>query len=161
MLYQEHYWSLSTRHGSAMLLNAHHCSLSTRHDLQCYTPEHFWSLCTRQASALLHQENHWRNAPAMLQSGTIVKFEHKACFCHATLRCPESNQNVCDIAWNVVENMILQEFFRVVSCFPRYISSDIAENGYPWGQWRNITEVWAQGTLLQCYSRNNAELKLN
>ena len=31
--------------------------------------------------------------------------------------------------------MILHELFRVVSCFPRYISCYIAENGFPLGQW--------------------------
>ena len=32
--------------------------------------------------------------------------------------------------------MILHEIFRVVSCFPRYISCYIVENLYPFGQYR-------------------------
>ena len=31
--------------------------------------------------------------------------------------CPKSNKNFCDITWNVVENMVLHEIFRVVSRF--------------------------------------------
>ena len=44
------------------------------------------------------------------------------------LHCPKSNPNFRDISWNVVENMILHEIFRVVSRFPLYISCYIAEN---------------------------------
>ena len=37
------------------------------------------------------------------------------------VHCPKSNPNFHDITWNVVENMILHELFRVVSRCPRYI----------------------------------------
>ena len=50
------------------------------------------------------------------------------------LHCPKSNPNFRDITWNVVENMILHELFRLVSRFPRYISCYIAENRFPLGQ---------------------------
>ena len=64
------------------------------------------------------------------------------------LHCPKSNPNFRDIAWNVEENQILHEIFRVVSRFPRYISCYIAENRLPLGQcipyccWENINSAW-------------------
>ena len=39
-----------------------------------------------------------------------------------------------NITCNVEENLILHEIFRVVSCFPRYISCYIAESRLPLGQ---------------------------
>ena len=36
--------------------------------------------------------------------------------------CPKSNQHFLDISGNVEESLILQDIFRVVSRFPRYIS---------------------------------------
>ena len=50
------------------------------------------------------------------------------------LPCPESNSNVRDITFNLVEVLILHEIFRVVSRFPSYISRYIAENQFPLGQ---------------------------
>ena len=47
------------------------------------------------------------------------------------LPCPESNSNVRDITFNLVEVLILHEIFRVVSRFPRYISRYIAESRLP------------------------------
>ena len=38
-------------------------------------------------------------------------------FKNTFLHCPKSNQNFRDITWNVVENMILHEIFRVLSHF--------------------------------------------
>ena len=34
------------------------------------------------------------------------------------LHCPKSNSNFRDITWNVMEDLILQEIFRVLSRFP-------------------------------------------
>ena len=51
--------------------------------------------------------------------------------------CPKS---FWDITWNVWENEILYEIFRVVSCFPHYISCYIAENGIHLGQC--IARAW-------------------
>ena len=48
--------------------------------------------------------------------------------------CPKSNQHFLDISGNVEESLILQDIFRVVSRFPRYISCYIAENRLPLGQ---------------------------
>ena len=53
---------------------------------------------------------------------------------YSILHCPKSNPKFRDITWNVVENRILHEIFRVVSRFPRYISCYIAENRFPLGQ---------------------------
>ena len=57
---------------------------------------------------------------------------------HSSMLCPKSNPNFRDITWNVGENMILQEIFRVVTRFPRYISCYIAEKRLPLGQWRRV-----------------------
>ena len=46
----------------------------------------------------------------------------------------ESNSNVRDITFNLVEVLILHEILRVISRFPRYISRYIAENRFPLGQ---------------------------
>ena len=46
------------------------------------------------------------------------------------MHCPKSNPNFRDIRWSVVENIILQEIFRIVSRFPCYISCYIAEKSY-------------------------------
>ena len=46
----------------------------------------------------------------------------------------KSNPNIRDITLNVEGNMILNEIFRVVLRFPRYISCYIAESRFPLGQ---------------------------
>ena len=56
------------------------------------------------------------------------------CTVQCTIHCPKSNPNFRDITWNVEENEILHEIFRVVSRFPCYISCSIAENRLPLGQ---------------------------
>ena len=52
--------------------------------------------------------------------------------------CKKNNPNVREINWNVEENLILHEIFRVVSRFPCYISCYIAKSRLPLGQciWR-------------------------
>ena len=45
------------------------------------------------------------------------------------LHCWKSNLNFCNLTWNVEENQILHETFRVASRFPRYISCYFAESG--------------------------------
>ena len=59
-----------------------------------------------------------------------------------TTHCPKCKQTFRDITWNVVENMILHEIFRVVSRFPRYISCYIAENRFPLGQCKKRIRIW-------------------
>ena len=49
-----------------------------------------------------------------------------------TVHCPKSISAFRDILWNVVENMILHEIFRVVPRFPHYISCYKAENHFLW-----------------------------
>ena len=49
------------------------------------------------------------------------------------IRCPKSNPYFRDITWNVLENIILHDIFRVVSRFPRFISCYIAEIQFPLG----------------------------
>ena len=44
------------------------------------------------------------------------------------IHCPKSNPKFRDITWNVEENEIQHEIFRVLSRFPRYILCYIAEN---------------------------------
>ena len=61
--------------------------------------------------------------------------------------CPKSNQHFLDISGNVEESLILQDIFRVVSRFPRYISCYIAENRLPLGQ---CTLYCTAYTLGQC-----------
>ena len=50
------------------------------------------------------------------------------------VHCQKSNPNFRDITLNVEGNMILNEIFRVVLRFPRYISCYIAESRFPLGQ---------------------------
>ena len=52
----------------------------------------------------------------------------------STVHCPKSNPNFRDITWNVVENMILHEIFRIVSRFSHYISCFSVENLFTLGQ---------------------------
>ena len=67
--------------------------------------------------------------------------------------CSKSNPNFCDITLNVVENMILNETFRVVSRVSHYISCYVAENQFPLGQC-TIT------SLLICRISNKTPLHL-
>ena len=46
----------------------------------------------------------------------------------------EKHPNFRDITWNVEENLILHEIFRVISRFPRYISCYIAESQFSLGR---------------------------
>ena len=64
------------------------------------------------------------------------------------LHCPKSNLNFREITWNVEENMILHELFRVVSRFPRYISRYITENRFPLGQCACISNVFSCATAV-------------
>ena len=80
------------------------------------------------------------------------------------LHCPKSNPNFRDITWNVVENMILHELFRLVSRFPRYISCYIAESQWlPLGQCTHLLFVGLKKRLWhfltpQSYCRMNSFL---
>ena len=58
-------------------------------------------------------------------------FMYTIIFTYMCMHCPKSNPNFHDITWNLAENMIPHELFRVVSRFPRYISCSIAENWFP------------------------------
>ena len=70
--------------------------------------------------------------------------------------CPKSNQHFLDISGNVEESLILQDIFRVVSRFPRYISCYIAENRLPLGQCKEST-VWFSQKFdsLQSFNHEN------
>ena len=87
-----------------------------------------WFLTVSFTFALLH----------FLGLQLFIKYVHNwRYFLHLypNIHCPKSNPYFRDITWNVVENMILHEIFRVVSRFPRYISCYIAENWFPLGQY--------------------------
>ena len=64
-------------------------------------------------------------------AGQFLHTQQKKLFNHRNIHCPKSNPNFRDKTWNVVENMVLHEIFRVVSRFPCYISCYIAENQCP------------------------------
>ena len=67
------------------------------------------------------------------------------------LHCPKSNPNFRDITWNVEENEILHEIFRIVSRFHRYISCDFAEGGGKW-QCTGIYTVRVHDKVTRVYS---------
>ena len=48
------------------------------------------------------------------------------CIVLVGLHCPKKNPNFRDITWNKMENIILDEIFRVVSRFPRYACHGIS-----------------------------------
>ena len=64
-------------------------------------------------------------------------------------------KNFRNITWNVEENLIQHEIFRVVSRFPRYISYYIAESRLPLRQcitsYSNLQRRWdSNGLQLPC-----------
>ena len=95
------------------------------------------------------QQLHWQTLPLVfriLTSSLALYLTSTTVFLNVTIHnsqfptlnlkitnphCPKSSPNFRDISWNVVENMILHEIFRVVSRFPRYISCYIAEYRFP------------------------------
>ena len=63
----------------------------------------------------------------------FVGFDLDSAGYFAGIHCPKSNTNFRDITWNwnVEENEILHEIFRVISRFPCYISCYIAKSRLP------------------------------
>ena len=69
----------------------------------------------------------------------------------SVLRCPKSNPNFRDKSWNVEENEILHEIFRVASRFRRYFSCHIAENRIPLRQYISIfLQTLICSSLINC-----------
>ena len=99
-----------------------------------------------QALHMFHQ------LQAETQITTIVKFSlfPRTPIGTYSIHCLKSNPNFRDITWNVVDNMILHELFRVVSRFPATFHVISRKKDFLWDGVSpvNFCKIWQFGIVL-------------